>query len=52
MTKNFARSYGKPAHSGGFHLFGGGHGPKSFGGGKSFSGHSGGGHGGGKHHFL
>ena len=49
-----ARSFGKPAHSGGFHLFGGGHSsenfhsgghaPKSFGGGKNFStGHWGGG---------
>jgi hypothetical protein len=57
----FAQSSGKQAHSGGFHLFGGGgHAPKGFnggkgfgggrgfGGGKSFSGHSGGGgHGGG-----
>jgi hypothetical protein len=55
-----APAYGKPAHSGGFHLFGGGHGPKSFGGGKpkgfsggkSYGGHSGGGggHGSGRHH--
>jgi hypothetical protein len=41
--------------SGGFHLGGGGHGPKrSFGGGKHFGGgrsHGGGGHGGGKHHI-
>ena len=61
----FAKSSGKPAHSGGFHLFGGGHAsenfhggghaPKSFSGGKNFSrGHSGGGHSGGhgsgRHH--
>jgi hypothetical protein len=62
----FGKSSGKPAHSGGFHLFGGGHAPgnfhggghapKSFSGGKSFSsGHSGGGghsgsHSGGRHH--
>jgi len=61
MGRGFAQSYSKPAHSGGFHLFGGGHGPKSFGGGKSkgfsggksYSGHSGGGgHGGGRHHAL
>jgi hypothetical protein len=52
----FAKSSGKQAHSGGFH-FGGGHAPKSSGGGKSFSrAHSGGGghfgghgHSGGKH---
>jgi hypothetical protein len=44
--KGFGQSYGKPAHSGGFHPFGGGHAPKSFSGGK----HSGGGgHWGGKH---
>ncbi len=53
---NFGKqSSGKPSHSGGLHLFGGGHGTKSFGGGKSFGhGHSGGGghggHSGGKHH--
>lgn len=52
--KGFAGSSSKPAHAGGFHLFGGGHAsenihgaghaPKSFGGGKNFnSGHSGGG---------
>jgi hypothetical protein len=52
----FAKSYGKRSHSGGSHLFGGGHAPKNFGGGKSHShsgggGHSGGhGHSGGKHH--
>ena len=65
VGKGFAGSSGKPAHSGGFHLFGsghasenihGGHAPKSFSGGKNFStGHSGGGgHSGGhssdKHH--
>jgi Protein of unknown function (DUF3300) len=63
MGRGFAQSSSKPAHSGGFHLFGGGgHAPKGysggkgFGGGKGFSGHSsggghgGGGHGGGKHH--
>ncbi len=65
MGSGFAASSPKPAHSGGFHLFGGGHAsknfyggghaPKNFGGGKSFgSGHSrggghSGGHGGGKH---
>jgi hypothetical protein len=52
--RGFAQSPGKQAHSGGFHLFGGGHGsenfhggaraPKSYSGGKSFSSrHSGGG---------
>lgn len=54
----FAESYGKRSHSGGSHLFGGGHAPKNFGGGKVHShGHSGGGghsgghgHSGGKHH--
>jgi hypothetical protein len=62
VGRGFGKSYDKPAHSGGFHLFGGGHepknsfggghGPKNFGGGKSYSGHSGGGggHGGGRHH--
>ena len=58
LGKSFAGSFGKSAHSGGSHLFGGGHAPKSFSGGKSFSSghsHSGGGghssgHGGGKHH--
>ena len=54
----FAGSYGKQSHSGGHHLFGGGgHAPKSYGGGKSFGhgrsgggGHSGGhSHSGGKH---
>jgi hypothetical protein len=63
MSRGFAQSSSKPAHSGGFHLFGGGgHAPKgysggkgfgggkSFGGGKGFGGHSSGGHGGGKHH--
>jgi hypothetical protein len=54
VSKGFAGSSVKPAHSGGFHLFGGGHlsenvhgggnAPKSFSGGKNFSsGHSGGG---------
>jgi hypothetical protein len=44
---SFSKSSFKPPHSGGFHLFGGGHAPKISGGGKS-SGH---GHsGGGKHH--
>ena len=68
MSKGFAQPSSKPEHSGGFHLFGGGHAsnnpyggghaPKNFGGGKNFSkGHSGGGghsggHGGGKHHLL
>ena len=55
---SFSGSYGKQSHSGSHHLFGGGHSPKSYGGGKSFShGHSGGGghsgghgHSGGKHH--
>jgi hypothetical protein len=50
---SFSKSSFKPSHSGGFHLFGGGHAPKISDGGKS-SGHghfSGGGHsGGGKHH--
>jgi|HubBroStandDraft_6_1064221.scaffolds.fasta_scaffold00377_17 hypothetical protein len=55
-SKRFAESSGKRAHSGGFHLFGGGHAPRNSGGRKSFShGHSGGGghfggHSGGKHH--
>jgi Protein of unknown function (DUF3300) len=52
--KSFSGYSGKPANSGGFHPFGGGHAPKSFGGGgKSFGGgHSGGGghHWFGKHH--
>jgi hypothetical protein len=57
-SSNFAHSAGKPPHSGGFHLFGGGHAPKSVsgrgsggfhmgGGGKNFGGghsHGGGGH--------
>ncbi len=52
---NFGKSSGKSSRSGGFHLFGGRHGAKSFKGGKSFGhGHSGGGghggHSGGKHH--
>ncbi len=49
---SFSKSSFKSSHSGGFHLFGGGHAPKSSGGGKSFGhGHSGGGsHSGGKHH--
>jgi hypothetical protein len=49
---SFSKSSFKPPHSGGFHLFGGGHAPKISGGGKS-SGHwhsGGGGHSGGKHH--
>jgi hypothetical protein len=60
-SRNFAHSAGKPPHSGGFHLFGGGHAPKSVsrrgsggfhmrGGGKNFGGghsHGGGGHSGG-----
>jgi hypothetical protein len=66
VGKGFAGSSSKPAHAGGFHLFGGnhpsdnihggGHAPKSFNGGKNFgTGHSGGGgHSGGhsndKHH--
>jgi hypothetical protein len=56
QRSNFGKqSSGKSAHSGGFHLFGGGHGAKNFGGGKSHGhGHSGGGghggHSGGKHH--
>ncbi len=56
QRSNFGKqSSGKSSHSGGFHLFGGGHGAKSFKGGKSFGrGHSGGGghggHSGGKHH--
>ncbi len=59
MGRGFAKSSEKQARSGGSHLFGGGHAPKNFGGGKSFShGHSGGGghfgghsggHSGGKH---
>jgi hypothetical protein len=57
MSRGYAGSSGKQGHSG-VHLFGGGgHAPKSYGGGKSFKGHSGGGghgggHGGGRHHFL
>lgn len=49
---SFSKSSFKPSHSGGFHLFGGGHAPKISGGGKSSGhGHSGGGgHSGGKHH--
>jgi Protein of unknown function (DUF3300) len=35
--RDFAGSSGKPAHSGGFHLFGGGHSPKNYSDGKSFS---------------
>ncbi|MFZ0939110.1 MAG: DUF3300 domain-containing protein [Candidatus Sulfotelmatobacter sp.] len=61
MNRGFPKSSEKQARSGGFHLFGGGHAPKSFAGGKSFShghsgggghfgGHSGGHSGGGKHH--
>jgi len=61
--RGFAEYTAKPQHSGGFHLFGGGHGgeksyggghaPKSYGGGKHSGGgggHSGGHHGGGHHH--
>jgi uncharacterized protein DUF3300 len=54
--RGFGKSAGKPPHSGGFHPFGGGHTPKSFGGGKHFSSrHSGGGghfgsHSSGRHH--
>jgi len=44
MNKGFAGPSGKPAHSNGFHPFGGGHAPKSPSAGKNFSGgHSGGG---------
>jgi hypothetical protein len=56
VGRSFARSGGKPPHSGGFHPFGGGRAPKGFSGRKSFGGrHSGGGghsggHGGGGHH--
>jgi len=51
--KSFSAYSGKQEHSGGFHPFGGGgHAPKSFGGGKSFKGgHSGGGGHGGGHWF-
>jgi hypothetical protein len=51
--KGFAGNSFKPAHSGGFHLFGGGHSgsPKSFGGGHGGGGHSGGGGHGGSHFF-
>jgi hypothetical protein len=51
-SKSFSKSSGKPPRSGGFHLFGGGHAPKSSGGGKGFSrAHSsGGGHFGGHSH--
>ena len=59
--RGFEESPAKPAHSGGFHLFGGGHNaeksyggghaPKSYGGGRGFSkGHSGGGGHSGGHH--
>jgi hypothetical protein len=52
--KGFAGNSFRPAHSGGFHPFGGGHSQKGFGGGHGGGGHSGGGgHGGhffGKHH--
>jgi hypothetical protein len=48
---SFSKSSFKPSHSGGFHLFGGGHAPKISGGKSSGHGHSGGGgHSGGKHH--
>ena len=56
--KGFEGYGGKPPKSGGFHLFGGGHEPKGYGGGGHSSGHghsdhgghSGGGHSGGGHH--
>jgi hypothetical protein len=59
-SRSFDKSYAKPEHNGGFHLFGGGHkaekayggykAPKSHGGGKGFKEHShGGGHSGGHH---
>jgi hypothetical protein len=59
-SRGYAKSFAKPEHSGGFHLFGGGHKaekayggykvPKSHGGGKEFKEHShGGGHSGGHH---
>ena len=58
--RGFGESSAKPAHTGGFHLLGGGHNaeksfhgghaPKNYSSGKSFSkGHSGGGHSGGHH---
>jgi hypothetical protein len=49
---SFSKSSFKPSHSGGFHLFGGGHAPKISGGKSSGHGHSGGGghSSGGKHH--
>jgi hypothetical protein len=64
MSKKEMKSFEKAQRSGGSHMFGGfggGHAPKSYGGGKSFGGHSSGGghwgggghsggHGGGKHH--
>jgi hypothetical protein len=37
-NRELATSSAKPAHSGGFHLFGGGHHPKNYSGGKNFSG--------------
>jgi len=56
VGRGFGKSTGKSPHSGGLHPFGGGHTPKSFGGGKHFSSrHSGGGghsssHSSGRHH--
>jgi hypothetical protein len=59
MSKSEMKSFEKAQRSNSSHMFGGGHAPKGFGGGKSFGGHSGGGGGhssghssGGKHHFL
>jgi hypothetical protein len=55
-SKSFAKYSQKQSHSGGFHMFGGGHSSKNFGGGGHFShGHSGGGghsggHSSGRHH--
>jgi len=43
-SRNFAQSAGKPPHSGGFHLFGGGHAPKSVSSRGSGGFHVGGGH--------
>lgn len=61
MSKKEMKSFEKAQRSSASHMFGGGHAPKSYGGGKSFGGHSSGGghwgggshsggHGGGKHH--
>jgi len=50
MSKGSTKAWKPPSHSGGSHLFGGGHAPKVP---KSSGGHSGGGsHGSGRHHFL